>query len=416
LTADGAVVSVITIASPMPGASVRTPGSSLLKCATFSLVGRSSGEHRSTKERAMRRLRTRWIWPLAGAALVAIGLIGQAGAVPTGPVPPLVTKLQCPSTSLCLGIAGDGVDVPGPNLVISRAPDSGEWVMQTIDGGRPLRVLTCLSAEWCLGVDQQNRVLISTDPARGPATWRLAPGGPGRHLDNVQQLSCPSVRLCVGLAGAYVISSAAPQRGGTAWSQLLVNPETPAFTVDCPASTQCVATNLVGQLLTSSDPTGRAAWKVARLDRSGRTLVSASLSCASMTQCVVAFGDGRVFSTTSLTASVPTWDPTKLGSSHLPNRPVTLSVSCTTANVCVAVAGGSVWASPAPSRSGQRPWRRVAIDAGTAAAGDVLNSVACVAGQLCVAVDRAGHVLSSRAITQRGSWHRQTIADPTQNG
>jgi hypothetical protein len=68
------------------------------------------------------------------------------------------------------------------------------------------------------------------------------------------------------------------------------------------------------------------------------------------------------------------------------------------------VAGGSVWASPAPIRSGQRRWRRVAIDAGTAAAGDALNSVACVAGQLCVAVDQADHVLSSRAITQPGSW------------
>ena len=265
-------------------------------------------------------------------------------------------------------------------------------------------------------MDQQNRVLISTDPARGAVSWRLAPGGPGRHLDNVQQLSCPSSHLCVGLAGHYVVSSVAPQRGGTAWSLLLVNPDAPAFTVDCAATTQCVATNPDGQLLTSSDPTGRTAWKLVRLDRSARRLWSASLSCASATQCVAAFGDGRVFSTNNLTASTPTWDQTQLGSSHLPDRPVTLNVSCTAGNVCAAVAGGSVWASAAPGRSGQRRWRHVAIDAGTAAAGDVLTSVACVAGQLCVAVDRAGHVLSSRTITQRGSWRRQTIADPNRNG
>jgi len=366
----------------------------------------------------MRRVRTWWIWPLAGAALVASGLVGQAGAVPTGRVPgvPSVTKLQCPSISLCVGIAGDGVNVPGPNLVMSRAPRSGRWVMQTIDGGRRLRVLTCRSARWCLAVDQQNRVLISTDPDRGAASWRRAPGGPGRHLDDVQQLSCPSVHLCVGLAGHYVVSSVAPQRGGTAWSQRLANPDAPAFTVDCPDSTQCVATNPDGQLLTSSDPTGRTAWKLVQLDRSGRNLVSASLSCASATRCVVAFGDGRVFSTTNLTASAPTWHQTQLGSSHLPDRAVTLSVSCTTANVCAAVADGSVWASSAPGRSAQRRWRRVASDAGTAGAGDVLDSVACVAGQLCVAVDQARHVLSSRTITQPGSWRRQTIADPNQNG
>jgi len=366
----------------------------------------------------MRRLRTCWIWLLAGAALVASGVVGQAGAVPTGRVPgvPSVTELQRPSTALCVGIAGDGLNVPGPNLVMSRAPRSAKWVMQTIDGGRRLRVLTCMSAGWCLAVARQNRVLISADPARGAASWRLAPGGPGRHLDNVQQLSCPSVHLCVGLAGHYVVSSVAPLRGGTAWSQVLVNPDAPAFSVDCPATSQCVATNSDGQLLASSDPTGRTAWKFVRLDRPTRNLVSASLSCASATQCVVAFGDGRVFSTTNLTASAPTWHQTQLGSSHLPDRPVTLSVSCTTANVCAAVADGSVWASPAPGRSGQRRWRRVATDSGTAAAGDVLNNVACVAGRLCVAVDGAGHVLSSRTITQPGSWRRETIADPSQNG
>jgi hypothetical protein len=173
---------------------------------------------------------------------------------------------------------------------------------------------------------------------------------------------------------------------------------------------------LTASWLTSSDPTGRTAWKLVRLDRSGRRLGSASLSCASATQCVVVFGDGRVFSTTHLTAGAPRWDQTQLRSSRLPDRPVTVSVSCTTANVCAAVADGSVWASAAPGRSGPRRWRRVATDAGTAAAGDVLTSVACVAGQLCVAVDRAGHVLSSRAITQPGSWRRQTIADPSQSG
>lgn len=363
----------------------------------------------------MRQLSACRIWLLAGVALVAGGLVSPAGAVPTGRTlgPPLVTNLQCPSMSLCVGTVGDGISA-GANLVVSRAPRSGKWDWQSIDGARRLRVLTCLSSHWCLAVDQQNRVLISTHPARGPASWRLAPGGPGRHLDNVQQLSCPSVHLCVGMAGHYVVSSVAPQRGGTAWRQRLVNPYAPAVAVDCPATTRCVATASDGQLLSSSDPTGRTAWKLIRADGSGRYLASASLSCASATQCVVAFGDGRVFSTTNLAASPPTWDQTQLGSRHLPDRPATLRVSCTATNVCAAVAGGSVWAAPAPARPGQRRWRRVATDAGTAAGGDVLDSVACVTG-LCVAIDRAGHVLSSGAITKPGSWRRQTIANLSQN-
>jgi hypothetical protein len=94
---------------------------------------------------------------------------------------------------------------------------------------------------------------------------------------------------------------------------------------------------------------------------------------------------------------------------------VRLSVSCTAANLCAAVAGGSVWASPAPGHPPERRWRRVVDDAGTTAAGEVLNRVACVTGQLCMAVDGAGHVLSSRVITQPGSWRRQTFTDPGQN-
>jgi hypothetical protein len=187
----------------------------------------------------MRRLPTRWTLSLAGAALVASAVVGHAGALPAAP-PPLLTPvsdLQCPTTTLCLGIAGEGGKVPGPYLIVSRAPRSRRWITQTIDGGRRLRVLTCRSARWCLIVDQQNRVLISTDPGHGAASWRLAPGGPGRHLDNVQQLSCPGVHLCVGLAGHYVVSSVAPQLGGMAWSQRLVNPDAPAFTVQCPAIT-----------------------------------------------------------------------------------------------------------------------------------------------------------------------------------
>ena len=41
------------------------------ECAIFSRLGRSPGEQRSRKECEMRRLRGYWMWPLAGAALVA---------------------------------------------------------------------------------------------------------------------------------------------------------------------------------------------------------------------------------------------------------------------------------------------------------------------------------------------------------
>lgn len=176
-----------------------------------------------------------WFLALVGAALVVIGSSGDATASPTPRRTTLtsVRNLQCPSPTLCVGI-----DDGGPsNLVTSRAPRLGtaRWVAQTIDQGRWLRVLTCASAHWCLAVDQRDRVLISTDPARGGISWKIAPGGRAGHLDNVWSLSCPTAHLCVGVAGHYVVSSRDPERGGDGWRQALVNQNAPADAIDCPS-------------------------------------------------------------------------------------------------------------------------------------------------------------------------------------
>lgn len=134
---------------------------------------------------------------MACAASIALSAtVGWAAGLPDVN-PATVTGLQCPSRTLCLGISGSGV-----NLVTSRAPRSGAggWTAQSMDGGRRLQLLTCASVHWCVAVDRQQRVFVSNDPGRGAVSWRLAPGGPGRHLGNVRELSCPSLSLCVGVA------------------------------------------------------------------------------------------------------------------------------------------------------------------------------------------------------------------------
>jgi hypothetical protein len=206
----------------------------------------------------MRGSRRFWVWLLARTALFVSRSPGPATAVPAPAAPTLssVTSLQCPSRTLCVGIG-----VGGPNLVTSRAPRSGTsgWTAATIDRHRLLKLLTCTSVHWCLAVDQQDRVLISTNPARGAASWRIAPGGPARVLNNVSALSCPTAGLCVAVAGHYVISSTRPQRGGATWRQALVNQDAPATAIDCPSTTRCVAASYDGQVLTSRHPTDRAA-------------------------------------------------------------------------------------------------------------------------------------------------------------
>ena len=274
-------------------------------------------------------------------------------------------------------------------------------------------MLTCASAHWCLAVDHRNRVLISTDPARGAASWKIAPGGPAKHLVDVGSLSCPTSRLCVGVAGRYVVSSTHPDRGGTAWRQALVNPDAPALAIDCPSASSCVAVSSNDRVMTSSDPTARTAWTSRRLENEsgGR----GSVSCASTTQCVVSDGSGNVFSTTDLNATHPTWQRDRLGLSRYgASRPLEVRVSCTTSDVCAAAGDdGSVWASSAPpSTSTVRHWTRVALNGSITAPYKVLGSIDCVRGQLCVTTDADGHALSANAITRPGAWRRQTIGQP----
>jgi hypothetical protein len=153
-----------------------------------------------------RQLRT--LGRYCGGVLACVVLVvsgssrAVAGPAPRQPTLSSVSGLQCPSRVLCVSIGVGG-------LVTSHSPRRGidGWTAETVDGGRMLKLLTCVSVHWCLSVDQQDRVLTSTNPARGAASWRLAPGGRAGHFDNVAALSRPTRRVCVGLAGHYVISS-----------------------------------------------------------------------------------------------------------------------------------------------------------------------------------------------------------------
>lgn len=264
-----------------------------------------------------------------------------------------------------------------------------------------------------MAVDEQDRVLFSTDPARGAGSWRIAPGGAAKVLGNVSALSCPTSRLCVGVAGQYVISSAPPQHGGAAWRQAYVNPGLYPTAIDCPSAVRCVAVSDEGQVLTTEHPTARVAWTQARLSGRLKGLQAASVSCASATQCVAADGGGNVFGTSNLDANAPQWRHVRLGPSRLGHVPLDLTVSCTTSNVCSAAGNdGTIWASPAPGSVTARHWTRVAVDGLVATITDRLISIACVRGQLCVATDADGHALSANAVTRFGAWRRRTIGRP----
>lgn len=359
----------------------------------------------------MRAMGKYLICALAAVALVT-GSVARAIAAPAQPPRTVssVASLQCPSPTLCVGLG-----IGGPNLVTSRQPrgSTAAWKAETVDGGRRLKLLACAPTHWCLLVDQNDRVLISRDPARGAASWRLSPGGRAGHLDNVSALSCPSSRLCVGVAGHYVVSSTNPARGGAAWRQALVNNHAPADAIDCPTTTLCVTAGADGQVAVSRDPTARTSWHHSTLQPQRPAAGDASVSCASAAECVVGQPGGRVFSTADVGSGRITWEATRLAPSQLASAPSSSArpspaplVACTPANVCAVASNGAVWTSPAPRPGGRRRWRRVAK------AQTPLISIACAPRALCVATDAAGHALSAGNVMRAAAWRQRTIGRP----
>jgi hypothetical protein len=86
----------------------------------------------------------------------------------------------------------------------------------------------------------------------------------------VWAVSCPSVSLCVAvdLAG-NVLTSTDPTGGASAWARTLID-RVYLTAISCPSVSLCVAGDELGNIVTSTDPTGGAnAWRSAAVDIPG---------------------------------------------------------------------------------------------------------------------------------------------------
>jgi hypothetical protein len=168
--------------------------------------------------------------------------------------------------------------------------------------------------------------------------------------------------------------------------------------VSCPSATLCVATDTVGDVLTSTDPTGGAgAWTVT-------PVVSGSLSgisCPSVSLCVASDTVGNVLTSTDPTGGAGAWTvtPVVLGSLS--------GISCPSDSLCVAVVGtitgvgvaGGIVSSTDPT-GGAKDWTLARVD-GTIA----INAISCPSISLCVAADEEGDVVASTNPTGgAGAW------------
>jgi hypothetical protein len=154
--------------------------------------------------------------------------------------------------------------------------------------------------------------------------------------------------------------------------------------VSCPSSGLCVAVDLDGDVVTSTNPTGGAtAWKVTHVDGTNEL---SGVSCPSSGLCVAVDQGGNVVTSTNPTAATPTWTVTKVESTDWQ-----YGVSCPSSGLCVAVdSDGNVVTSTNPT-GGATAWTVANVDGSSY---NTLAGVSCVSSGLCVAVDDAGNVVT----------------------
>ncbi len=209
----------------------------------------------------------------------------------------------------------------------------------------------------------------------------------------------------MGLA-SLLVPTAAQASAALAWSAPSSIDTLPLFAVSCPSTSLCVATDLNGNVLTSTNPTGGAAtWTLAAADPGeplGPPSVLRSVSCPYLTLCVAADGRGNIVTSTDPTGGASAWTVTNVD----PGNGLA-SVSCPHVDIasvlyCVAVdfAGNVVYTIGNPT-DGAIAWAMAHIDAPEA----YFTGVSCADfSRMCAAVDSRGNVLTSTEPELGSSW------------
>jgi hypothetical protein len=310
-------------------------------------------------------------------------------------------------------------------LAASPAP-AAPWTATQLPGpaGKVyLLGVSCPSKSLCVAVGTNNLIASSTDPTGGAGAWDVvyAGEGPWPKTDEwpapfisgrqIQGVSCPSPRLCVGVTDqGNIYTSTQPTGPASSWKAISIDGQgrnTHLFGVSCPTVSLCVAVSGKrtdeGKILTSTDPTGdAAAWHAIEL---GESFEFRAVSCASPSLCVAVANDGRIIASTDPTGDASAWQD--IGA---PGGPGSLrAVSCVATVLCVSGnQGGNILSSANPA-GGASSWDEVN------GGGSVqITGVSCPSASECLVVDNNGDVLTSTDPTGgRGAWSFENLVPYT---
>ncbi|HET7573659.1 MAG TPA: hypothetical protein VFJ99_00945 [Solirubrobacterales bacterium] len=259
--------------------------------------------------------------------------------------------------------------------------------------------VSCPTASFCVATGTQNLIASSTDPTGGPGAWHTVFAGEGRYESpsgpvissrQVQGVSCPSTRLCVAVTTlGQIYSSTDPTGPASAWDVAEISASgrnTHLYGVSCPTESLCVAVSgrrvNRGKVFTSTDPSGGAStWREVDL---GEQFDLRAVSCATPTQCVAAGAQGELVVTRNPTGSAADWFA--VGS---PGGPGTLqAVSCLPGICLTGNSGGNLLTATDPTSLAS--WKE------TNGGGSVqITGSSCASPSACLAADNNGDVIVS---------------------
>ena len=176
--------------------------------------------------------------------------------------------------------------------------------------------------------------------------------------------------------------------------------------MSCPTSIFCVATDMQGDILTSTNPTGNtASWSVANVDGSNTLW---SISCPTESFCAAVDRSGNILTSTNPTGGSGSWHSHSLGLSFLFAFP---DISCSGVALCIVTAqdsysGPQLYTSTNPT-SGSPSWTGTAgLDPG-----GWLMGVSCASPTFCAAISVDGQVFESSDPTGPASAWSPTLVD-----
>jgi hypothetical protein len=173
------------------------------------------------------------------------------------------------------------------------------------------------------------------------------------------------VASCLAFAGA------ANAAGPLAWSGALnVDGTNSIESIDCLSTTFCLAGDLNGQVLASTDPANLSSWVVTALAGAG---VMENVSCPSTTLCLAITGTD-VWWSTDPTVAAPTWSSATISALQLD------SLDCPSVTLCLigTRSGGTIYSTTTPTNG--TSWAPVVVDAARG-----IFSLDCPTTTFCVA-------------------------------